>query len=101
MADMLGEDLTALRDKIKGAKPEKSAATVRRELDRKSMLTETDGRRVRGGVARDEQINFKVPKGTKSRVMALARALDLSMVGAFERAIELLEAEADSKGIKK
>ena len=99
MADMLGEDLTALRDKIKGAKPEKSAATVRRELDRKSMLTETDGRRVRGGVARDEQI--KVPKGTKSRVMALARALDLSMVGAFERAIELLEAEADSKGIKK
>ena len=44
------------------------------------------------GVARDEQINFKVPKGTKARVQTLAMALNLSMVEAFERAIQMLEA---------
>jgi hypothetical protein len=44
-------------------------------------------------VAREEQINFKVPKGTKARFKMLAMSADLSMVAAFERAMELLEAE--------
>ena len=108
MAEVLGEDLMLLRAKVLGtgaqrtptAKPKKSAAAIRHEADRKSMLAESDGRRARKGVVRDEQINFKVPKGTKARVQALAMSLDMSMVEAFERAIEMLEASLSEGGEK-
>ena len=46
--------------------------------------------RSRAAIARDEQVNFKVPRGTKARVSALAMALDISMVEVFERALALL-----------
>ena len=76
MAEVLGEDLMALRSKLKPlgealpGRPKKSAAATRHEADRKSMMAESDGRRSRRAVQRDEQINFKVPKGTKARVQS-------------------------------
>jgi hypothetical protein len=105
VAEVLGEDLMALRSKLKPlgeALPtkKKSAAAIRHDADRKSMMAEGDGRRSRRAVQRDEQINFKVPKGTKARVQSLALALDISMVEAFERAIEMLEATLTEGGEK-
>ena len=67
MADIPGEDLRALlRNKFKPV-AKALPATNRYEADRRSMLSETDGRRARArGVVRDAQINFKgVSKCTK------------------------------------
>jgi hypothetical protein len=107
MSDIPGEDLralAALRGKFKsfGPKPmvtAPSTASARHEADRRSMLSETDGRRARArGVVRDAQINFKVSSDTKRRIIDVSRELDCSMVDVLERGLELLEEEAKSKG---
>jgi hypothetical protein len=109
MADIPGEDLralAALRGKFKsfGSKPmaaAPSAANARHEADRRSMLSETDGRRARArGVVRDAQINFKVSSDTKRRIIDVSRELGCSMVDVLERGLELLEEEAKSKGAR-
>ena len=72
MADIPGEDLRALlRNKFKPV-AKASPATTRYEADRRSMLSETDGRRARArGVVRDAQINFKVSSETKRRIISV------------------------------
>ena len=98
MADIPGEDLRALlRNKFKPV-AKASPATTRYEADRRSMLSETDGRRARArGVVRDAQINFKVSSETKRRIIAVSQLLDCSMVDVLERGLELLEEEAKSR----
>jgi hypothetical protein len=98
MADIPGEDLRALlRNKFKPV-AKTSPATTRYEADRRSMLSETDGRRARArGVVRDAQINFKVSSETKRRIIAVSQLLDCSMVDVLERGLELLEEEAKSR----
>jgi hypothetical protein len=98
MADIPGEDLRALlRNKFKPV-AKASPATTRYEADRRSMLSETDGRRARArGVVRDAQINFKVSSETKRRIIAVSQLLDCSMVDVLERGLELLEDEAKSR----
>lgn len=96
MADA-GEDLRLLKDKLA---PKKVAAQRRREADRRHMLKEDDGRRRSGGQLmrhKGEQLNFKVPEGTKSRVLAVAAALDVPMVDVFLRGLEAMEREAKRK----
>jgi hypothetical protein len=97
MADIPGEDLRALlRNKFKPV-AKATPATTRYEADRRSMLSETDGRRARArGVVRDAQINFKVSSETKRRIIAVSQLLDCSMVDVLERGLELLEEEAKS-----
>lgn len=98
MADIPGEDLRALlRNKFKPV-AKASPATTRHEADRRSMLSETDGRRARArGIVRDAQINFKVSSDTKRRIIAVSQLLDCSMVDVLERGLELLEDEAKSR----
>lgn len=98
MADIPGEDLRALlRNKFKPV-AKASPATTRYEADRRSMLSETDGRRARArGVVRDAQINFKVSSETKRRIISVSQQLDCSMVDVLERGLELLEEEAKSR----
>lgn len=107
MSDIPGEDLralAALRGKFKsfGLKPAASgpsAAAARHEADRRSMLSETDGRRARGrGIVRDAQINFKVSSETKRRIIEVSRLLDCSMVDVLEHGLELVEEQAKAKG---
>jgi hypothetical protein len=98
MADIPGEDLRALlRNKFKPV-AKATPATTRYEADRRSMLSETDGRRARArGVVRDAQINFKVSSDTKRRIISVSQLLDCSMVDVLERGLELLEEEAKSR----
>lgn len=96
MAD-LGEDLRLLKDKLK---PKNVAAQRRREADRRHMLKEDDGRRRSGAQQmrhKGEQLNFKVPAGTKARVIDASRALGVSMVDVFMRGLEAVEREAKRK----
>jgi hypothetical protein len=89
-----------LRNKFKPV-AKASPATTRYEADRRSMLSETDGRRARArGVVRDAQINFKVSSDTKRRIIAASQLLDCSMVDVLERGLELLEEEAKSRTIR-
>ena len=95
MAD-IGEDLRLLKKKL-GSLAALPAAKARRERDSRHMLKADDGRRRRGAaIERPEQINFKCAEGTKKRFKAAADALNLSMIEAFEHALELLEREAKS-----
>ena len=89
MSDSIGEDLRLLKRKI--APP---VVDKRRKADQRYAMKSTDGRKRRRGVAaRDEQINFKVPEGTKARIQAVAERLETSMIDVFERALELIEIE--------
>lgn len=95
MADV-GEDLkAALKAKLTRVMP--GSADRRHERDRKHKLAEDDGRRRAEALARDEQINFKAPKGTQARVAALAKAQGISRVAAFMKML----ADAEAKlGVK-
>jgi hypothetical protein len=93
----LGEDLRLLKDKLA---PKNVAAQRRREADRKHMLKDDDGRRRVGSQQmrhKGDQINFKVPAGTKKRVVDVSRALGISMVDVFLRGLEAVEREAKRK----
>jgi hypothetical protein len=95
VADSIGEDLRLLKKKL-GSLAALPAAKARRERDSRHMLKADDGRRRRGAaIERPEQINFKCAEGTKKRFKAAADALNISMIAAFEQALELLEREAE------
>jgi hypothetical protein len=96
VADATGEDLKlALKKKLTAALP--GAAARRHENDRKHQLRDDDGRRRPDALARDEQINFKAPKGTQARMAAIARAQGVSRVAAFMKML----ADAEAKlGVK-
>lgn len=95
MADLPGEDLLALRKKL--APKTGSAAQKRHAADRKSMLSENDGRRIKSGITRNAQINFKIPSETKARIIDIAREMGKPMVWVLEHGLELIEAEAKAK----
>ena len=86
-----GGDLMLLRSKF--SKPASSGAAVRHAAEKRANLSPLDGRRGRGAVVRDAQINFKIASATKAKIVELARALDVSMVEVLERGLELIEAE--------
>ena len=88
MAD-IGEDLLLLKAKLAP-----KAAERRREADRRHVLKDDDGRRRPGAKIcrhKGEQLNFKVPAGTKARVMRAADALGISMVEVFLRGLDAIE----------
>lgn len=88
MAD-IGEDLRLLKAKLAP-----KAAERRREADRQHVLKDDDGRRRRGAKAcrhQGEQINFKVPAGTKARMERIADKLDVPLVQVFLRGLEAME----------
>jgi hypothetical protein len=97
VAESIGEDLRLLKKKLSSlaVSPKRSTAAARRERDSRHVLKENDGRRRRGAaVERPEQINFKCRGGTKDRFRAVAEAMNRSMIGVLERALELVEIEA-------
>ena len=95
MADV-GEDLkAALKAKLTRTIP--GSANRRHENDRKHKLAEDDGRRRPEAVARDEQVNLKVPKGTQARMAAIAEAQGISRVAAFMKMLADAEAKLGSK----
>jgi len=92
----VGEDLkAALKAKLTRVIP--GSADRRHEQDRKHKLAEDDGRRRPEALARDEQINFKAPKGTQARVAAIARAQGVSRVAAFMQMLADAEAKLGDK----
>jgi hypothetical protein len=110
VGDIAGEDLNALmafRNKIKtsvtaangSVTPAPVTAAQRMAADRRAILSENDGRRSRGApIVRDAQLNFKVPTETKTRWVAIARRMGVSMVDLVDRSLEHWEAEADKTG---
>lgn len=97
MADSLGEDLRLLKEKLA---PKRAAAKRRQEADRRHMLKDDDGRRRPNAQVmrhKGEQLNFKVPAGTRARVIETSRALGISMVEVFLRGLEAVEREAKPK----
>jgi hypothetical protein len=100
--DIEGSDLRDLLNKFK-KKPVMNGETSRerrQKAERKAMMSPTDGRRRRGGVVRDAQLNFKVPSAVKQRVIDIADKMDIAMVDVLERGLALLEAEyEDAQGV--
>jgi hypothetical protein len=92
----VGEDLkAALKAKLTRTIP--GSANRRHENDRKHKLAEDDGRRRAEALARDEQINFKAPKGTQARMAAIAQAQGISRVAAFMKMLADAEAKLGLK----
>ena len=90
-----GADLMVLRSKF--GKPAASGVVARRTAEKRANLSQLDGRRGRGAVVRDAQINFKVASSTKERIVELARARGIAMVDVLEEGLAILEAEHAKK----
>lgn len=99
--DLPGSDLRLLREKFKTAKPAKtssipkagSTAERRAKLEARRALSETDGRRKPAGEIRDVQMNFKVSRAEKQRMLAASRTLGITLVDVWARGLALVEAE--------
>ena len=96
--DLEGSDLEALRNAMRGkgftpTKTNANSLAARRAAERKATMSSTDGRRSRGGVVRDAQLNFKVTSATKAQVVALSREMGISMIEVLERGLDLLQAQ--------